>query len=433
MQRVHAEAREGGFTLIELVVVLTISSFAFLALATMLGGSMKALSVGKTRSQANELATQGIEDLQRLEFNDLGVCTGAADPAPPLPASLSGLTSVQLPNCTAGTVIYEQPCTPPSGTLATLAVPKQRYSCVKNNVTYTVDRYIMWADAAHTGKRLAVLVSWTDGVGGHQVAQESSLRSPEAASVIGIQPPQLVSVSVNAPNPATIQADGTLSSTLTFSATTTGITASDKVYVTLDTLVTQPDGTVAAIPTQFPLTTANGTNWTTALPNGTPPIFGAGRQFATFTTVRSSSDGKANSRVASTTLSFCPGTGCPPNMPSIASASASPLAIDIGSGGVLQSTFTLSASTTNLTTESTVSAIIQTQTGAATLQLKPSTACVAGGSCNSWASTFAPGSVNFRFLPGSQQFHITATAPVAGAGGTNGSSAVGTTNGVVFG
>ena len=90
--------------------------------------------------------------------------------------------------------------------------------------------------------------------GTHQVAQESSLRSPNAASVIGLTPPQFVSVSVTAPNPVVIAADGTLQSTVTFTASTSGLTTSDQVYVTLNTLTTQPDVSVAALPSQFPLT-----------------------------------------------------------------------------------------------------------------------------------------------------------------------------------
>jgi hypothetical protein len=297
-----------------------------------------------------------------------------------------------------------------------------------------VQRFVMWADAAHTGKRLAVLVTWTDSAGGHQVAQESSLRSPNSASVIGLAPPTLVSVTVTAPDPALIDVDGTLLSSLIFSTTTSGIAAADEAYVSLDTLTTQPDGTVAALPTTIPLTsTDGGVTWSTTLPSATPEKFGSGSQYVTFTIVRSSTDGKANSRVASTNVTFCPALGCPANLPTITAASVSPGTIDIGSSGTLQSTFTLSATTTNLTTESTVTAMLQTQTGAVSLQLKASTACVAGGVCNSWESTFAPGSVNFRFLPGSQVFYVTAVAPVTGAGGTDGSSAVRTTNAAVFG
>ena len=433
LRRARIETDQGGFTLIEMVMALAISSFAFLALATMLAGTLKALAVGKTRAQGNEVATQGIEDLQRFDFNDLGFCPGAADPAPTMPASLAGagMTPVALPNCGAANLVYEQPCSALSGVLTTFAVPRQSYTCVRNNITYTVNRYIVWPDAQLTGKRLAVYVSWTDQVGGHQVAQESSLRSPNAASVVGIAPPQFVNVSAS-PSSIAIEADGSPDTAITLTANTNGLTTSDAVYVTLLTLTTQPDGSVAALPTQFVLTTANGTNWSTTIPAGTQPKFGAGIQFATFTEVRAS-DSKANSKIAATTFSFCPAGGCPANLPAISAASVSPTSIDIDSGGVLQSTFTVSATTTNLTTGASVSALIQTQSGAASLILQPSNSCTVGGACNSWTTTFTPGSLNLRFLPGTQQFYVTAVAPVGGSGGANGSSTVATTNPATFG
>lgn len=431
IERVTNEADEAGFTLVELVMAAAITAFAFLALATMLAGSLKALSIGKTRAQANEIATQGIEDLQRFDFNDLGVCPGAADPSPAVPASLTGLTLVTLPNCSSSSLTYEQPCTALSGTLTTFAVPRQVYTCTKNNISYTVNRYVMWSDNTQTGKRLAVYVSWNDQVGGHQVAQESSLRSPNVASVVGLTPPQWVNASVSTSN-AQLQSDGTLESSITFNATTNGLTSSDTVYVTLLTLTTQPDGSIAALPTQFPMTTADGSSWTTTISNSSSLKFGAGTQFATFTEIRAS-DSKANSKIYSPPISFCPDSGCPSNLPTITAASVSPTSINIDSSGILQSTFTLSATTTNLTTDASVSAVINTQSGAATLILQPSNACTVGGACNSWSSTFAPGSTNLRFLPGVQQFYITATAPVGGSGGANGASTVSTTNPATFG
>jgi hypothetical protein len=169
------------------------------------------------------------------------------------------------------------------------------------------------------------------------------------------------------------------------------------------------------------------------LPGSTPPLFGAGSQYVTFTEVRAGSDGKANSKIAPTTLRFCPAAGCPIGLPTIPSATVSPASINIDSSGVLQSSFTVSATTTGLDISATVTAIVQTQTGAASLTLPASNSCVAGGSCNSWTATFDPGGLNLRFLPGSQVLYITATQPVGGSGGTNGSSAVATTNTVTFG
>ena len=74
---------------------------------------------------------------------------------------------------------------------------------------------------------------------------------------------------------------------MTFTASTNGLTTSDQVYVTLDTLTTQPDLSVAALPQQFPLTSGDGVNWSLSLPGATPPKFGAGSQYVTFTEVRS--------------------------------------------------------------------------------------------------------------------------------------------------
>lgn len=432
-QRARSETNQDGFTLIELVMALAISAFAFLALATMLAGTLRALSVGKTRAQGNEVATQGIEDLQRLDFNDLGLCAtgaGGSDPAPAVPGSLIGFTSVALPNC-SGTVVYAQPCAAPAGALTTFAVPKQTYTCLRNKITYTVNRYIVWADNPHTAKRLAVYVSWTDQAGTHQVAQESSLRSPNTASVIGLSPPQFVNVSASPANVA-IEADGSPDTAISLSANTNGLTASDSVYATLYTLTTQPDLSVQPLPTQFVLTTADGAQWSTTIPAGTQPKFGAGIQFVTFTEVRAG-DSKANSKVAATILHFCPAGGCPANLPTISAATVSPSSINIDSSGVLQSTFTVSATTTNLTSDSSVSVMIQTQTGASSQPLNPSNSCTVGGACNSWSATFTAGQLSLRFLPGVQQFYVTAVTPVGGAAATNGSSTVATTNPATFG
>ena len=424
---------EDGFTLLEMVIALSLSAMLFTGLAWTLAAGLRALSVQKTRSQGNEIATQAIEDLQRYDFNDLGFCPSTADPSPTtIPTSVQGLTTALLANCASSSLVYEQPCAALDGTLSTFAVPRQTYTCTRNHIIYSVSRFIVWADSQKTAKRLAVYVAWRDAVGVHQVAQESSLRSPNSASIIGIPPPQFVSATVSASNPTHIDDQGTLLSTVVFTASTNGLTSSDSVNATLNTLVAQPDGSFAAVPTQFALSSGDGNNWSLALPGAQAPMFGAGSQYVVFTEVRSSGDGKANSRVASTTLSFCPSGGCPSTLPSIASATVSPTSVDIATSGILQSTFTISVTTANLLTDATVTALLQTQAGASSIQLQPSTTCVTGQACNTWSAVVSPGIVNFRFLPGNQVFYITATDLVNGSGGINGSSAVATTNTVTF-
>jgi prepilin-type N-terminal cleavage/methylation domain-containing protein len=433
IERAATEAEHDGFTLIELVVAIAITALVFLGLAMMLAGDLKAIAVQKARSSANEIATQAIEDLQHYDFNDLGVCSGTADPPPSsTPASLASLTPVQLPNCSSTSLVYSQPCAPPSGTLSTFTVPRQTYSCTKNNIGYAIRRYILWSDSSHTGKRLAVFVDWMDAVGQHEISQQSSLRSPNSGSVVGVPPPQFVSVNVSPANAATLDNSGTLVSSISFTANINGTSAGDTVYVTLNTLTTQPDGTVAALPTQFPMSSADGINWSTTLPGSTPPVFGAGAQYVVFTAVRSTSDGKVNSRIAPNTLTLCPSSGCPSGLPTLTGASAT-TPINIDSAGVLQSTFTISVTANNLDVSSSVAAVIQTQTGAASFPLAYSNSCSNGNNCTTWSATFAPGTINARFLPGPQPFYVTAIDPVAGSGGTNGSSAVTTTNVVTFG
>ena len=75
---------EEGFTLIEMVIALAIGAVAFTALAAVLMVSLKAVAVQKTRTRANEIATQGIEDLQRFDYDHLGLCA-----APPGDAASS--------------------------------------------------------------------------------------------------------------------------------------------------------------------------------------------------------------------------------------------------------------------------------------------------------------------------------------------------------
>jgi len=62
------------------------------------------------------------------------------------------------------------------------------------------------------------------------------------------------------------------------------------------------------------LTTGDGINWTLTLGIDSSDLRD-GSQYVTFTEVRSNSDGKANSRIAPTTLNFCPATGCVAGLP----------------------------------------------------------------------------------------------------------------------
>src|SRR5438270_3934863 len=144
-------ASEDGFTLIEVVIAISLSAMVFLALAMAMAGGFKAVAVAKARTRGNELATAAIEDLQRFDYDHLGLCpaSGGSGVTDPGTQSFQGLSPVTL-NCSS-TVVLEEPCTPTVGT-----VPKASYTCRVSNISYTVQRYVVWGDAGQTQQRLAV-------------------------------------------------------------------------------------------------------------------------------------------------------------------------------------------------------------------------------------------------------------------------------------
>src|SRR5438105_6800791 len=261
---------ESGFTLVEMLVALVLMAIAFTALAGAFGGGLKAVAVQKTRTRANDIATQGIEDLQRFDYNHLGLCA-----APPGDAPTGLSDTVFLPNCTSPT--YEQPCPLQAGT-----VPNSSYTCSAANIQYSVRRYVAWADSSHAVKPLAVFVDWTDTAGNDEVAEQRSLLAPDAGSVVGLPPPAFSTVSIlvdGAPagssNPVKL-GNGIVASSVTFQATTTGIP--DSVVVAFSSLVNDQPAT-----STLPLTTLDrGSTWSAALPSGSSQFtFGAGTQYIT--------------------------------------------------------------------------------------------------------------------------------------------------------
>jgi prepilin-type N-terminal cleavage/methylation domain-containing protein len=194
-RRDDAAARDDGFTLVEMVVTVSLIAVLFVAVAMILDSSLRALSASKARARGNDIATQAIEDLQRFPFNSLGLC---APPAGTPPAGLDNW--VKLPSCpAAGDPLFEEPCNDPGGN-----IPVAQYTCRRNNLDYTVKRYVAWVDALQTTKRLAVYVEWDDLVGRHQVSQQSSLRAPDQAAIVGLDPPKFS----NSPAPSATAVQG---------------------------------------------------------------------------------------------------------------------------------------------------------------------------------------------------------------------------------
>jgi type II secretory pathway component PulJ len=390
--------RSDGFTLLEMVIALAIGMIVLVALASAMGAALRVAGLQKTRAQANEVATQAIEDLQRLDYDHLGVCAAATNPP-------SGLTAPAfLANCTSP--VYGEPCTPTVG-----SVPDTSYSCTRLGIAYQVRRYIAWSDSAHVEKRLAVLVDWTDQAGNHQVQQQSSLRSPDQGSVIGLAPPSfsatsvLVGAAAASPSNPIKLVGGVVQSAVTFQATASGLP--DGVFVSFTSL---QDG--QPVSATLPLTQgASPGTWTATLPVGSSQFsFGAGTQYVTFVAVRQA-DGKVNSQPNAQIVTFVScqtgGTSCTssPNPPSLNGVTVTPTTAKTDSAGLLCGDLTITAAATNLTSSDSVTVGFQTLAG-------PYTVALASTNGSAWSGV-VPASAGYRFPAGSQQLYITAAQDYA--------------------
>lgn len=388
--------RDDGFTIVELMVSVFIATLVFASLAAMLAAGLKTLGVAKTRTRANEVATQAIEDLQRLSYDSLGQCDPPSGPAP------AGLTdTVYLANCTNYTANLEEPCTPLIGN-----IPKASFTCTQLSINYSVDRFIAWADEFRTIKRIGVFVSWRDQVGNHLVSQQSSLRAPDQGSIVGLTPPSFSRlatanpiVRVNGSDPATqavTLVGGTIQAPIQFSADIDGLP--DSVFVTIYGL---SDGVF--VPQILPLTSFDGVTWSATLPAYSPQFsFVPGTQYVNFTAVRSG-DSKTASQPSINILRFRDPTVTPPAAPTFATASASPSTVGISATGALctSASLTIVATTTNLAITDTMVINFQSLTG-------PRNQIVSSTGANTWSVTMTPAN-GYRFAPGSLYFYLTAS------------------------
>jgi prepilin-type N-terminal cleavage/methylation domain-containing protein len=435
-----------GFTLIELVIALSLSAILFAGLAAIMGTSLRTLSVTRSRGQANEIAAQGIEDLQRFSFSSLVLCnTPTVPPGGTVPSGFTGLTTVLAASCANATL--ESPCPTPTTTgLTGFPVPSANYTCRRYGIDFQVSRYVSWADSTQTIKRLAVVVDWVDQVGRHEVSQQSSVRAPDQDAIIGGTPPSVTSVST-APLTVWVNTSGFLVTStgspqsIALVANATGLLATDKVSAYF--LTEDPVSHVLTTATRA-LTSADGSTWTGSIPNSgdtiNDPTFptAGGTQYIGFTAIRKS-DGKANSILSVPAITFCnnpsaanTGGTCTiaAGAPSIPSVAVSPTSVPLNPDGTLfvTATLTITATTTNLYASTTASdsviAVVETQAGASQVVLKPT--CALNGTltaCNTWKVTI-DSTMALRFAAGPQKIAVianqVATAPYSTASAISG-------------
>ena len=100
-----SKQREGGFTLIELMVAIAILSFGILAVATMQTSAMRTNYRGYRLTEAITLAQDRIEYLTTQPFEDLVAGLDQADPDPNDPRAEITYDVVAVPGVTEGWLI----------------------------------------------------------------------------------------------------------------------------------------------------------------------------------------------------------------------------------------------------------------------------------------------------------------------------------------
>jgi prepilin-type N-terminal cleavage/methylation domain-containing protein len=387
--------RDEGFTLIEMVIAIALSAFVFMALAYSLMAGMRSLAIAKARTRGNEVATQGIEDLQRFSYAQLGIC--GTPPSNP-PADLGD--PVQLTGGCNGTV--EDSCNNQSGTVISYS-----YTCSRNGIAYAVNRYIAWSDGNHTVKRLAVFVNWTDAVGVHTVSQQSSVRAPDLASIIGLAPPSMTNPAVNGTtgNVTVLTVAGQLASDVTLDVDAANLRPGDQVMGVFYKL----DQYGNSVQESVQLTgNAAATHYAGSIPASAHYTFGTGTQYILFTALRLA-DGKQAAAISTSIVTFCSGTCTSLAPPSFINGSFNyPSNVGIYPSGALKASFTVSVQTLNTTATDSVNFAVMTQSGLLTmpLQVDQTRPCQLNGNGCYWKATITASS-GYPFVAGQLPLYFT--------------------------
>ncbi|HUQ40453.1 MAG TPA: PKD domain-containing protein [Acidimicrobiales bacterium] len=168
----RGEPSEDGFTLVELIVALTMLALALLSLSYGMYSGMNALQVARHKTSFLELANAEVEKVRALNYDDAGVNGGTVSPDPNLATAypgnqFEGRDAVIFNPARAGAVaaVIEVTTSPTPGLIA----------------PYTIRRWVTWTDDAggtsHKFKRVDVKIEWTER-GRPQDVRYSSLYYP---------------------------------------------------------------------------------------------------------------------------------------------------------------------------------------------------------------------------------------------------------------
>src|SRR5438270_14714 len=224
-------ASEDGFTLIEVVIAIGLSAVVFLALAMAMAGGFKAVAVAKARTRGNEVTTAAIEDLQRFDYDHLGLCPASGSAVTdPGTQSFQGLSPVTL-NCGSSAVLEAPDGGNWTGSIAGGTPGEQPFGA---GTQYVVFRELRQSDGKANASIYTPAISFGSQTG--------------VPTITGV-----------APSSVDIDPGGLLNADINISATTTGITTSDSVLVTFTSQA-------GAVTLALQPTDSSGNHWTGTIP-----------------------------------------------------------------------------------------------------------------------------------------------------------------------
>lgn len=293
MPSTSTEAVDEGFSLVELLVAITILVVVSLSLLGALIGGLRAAVASEQRTRANETATDVLEGLRSVPWNKTGYYKSELD------AYLATPGHASPPYGESPVVVSAAPPSPRPADVPH-AGP---VTVLKNGVTYRVTTWVTWVGAANDGtkyapKRVSTDVTWTVQGRSHSLHAEG-VRAPVASEMTppsGNPAAKIVTASV------TPDAD-----TTTPDVVDQNLDASQKTRAAIDLAMTTDiaarSATVswtlsgATVPTVVPMSSTNGTTWTTpSLPIGTGPFDATAPVLFTFSTQTSTGETDAVSR-----------------------------------------------------------------------------------------------------------------------------------------
>lgn len=210
----RAAAGEGGFTILEVVIAMTIVAGAFTALAHATFGGMAALQASRARSVFIELANAEIEDLRALRYDALGVSTTDPDLAAAYPGNEFKNGKAVLIDVAAKQAADPTFPAPPAAVEVRTSAPAEGVP-----TPYTVRRWVTWSKAAGASgatliKRIHVKFEWMDRGSQLRTTTLDSLVYPGGLGAAPLNPLPVARITTNVISgtaPVTVAFDGSAS------------------------------------------------------------------------------------------------------------------------------------------------------------------------------------------------------------------------------